>query len=249
MKDKKSVLIATPTREGLFNNGYLQGISQVLTSDSLAERYTFQVLTTTGVSNIVKGRDDIFNFWLDNTSFDFLLWVDSDTSFSSDNVEKALGSGYGAVTIAQARKEINKDLICKIARSTNLNADEVFDSSYRYTIGNVIKKDGSSFVDRCGFGFLLLSRSSCLDLKEVFKEELSVYKNSLTGKASLSYHALISEKEKGEVLGEDYSFCNRLRASGTPIFLLENQAVGHSGHYEWGSNIVRKMDMVVNNFK
>ncbi len=246
-KEKKSVLIATPTREGLFTNGYLQGVSQVLTDEELLKEYRFQVLTTTGVSNIVKGRDDIFNFWLNDSVFDFLLWVDSDTSFTSENVKASLDLGVGACTIAQARKEINKELVCKIARSTNLDANEVFESSYRYTMSNVTSKDGVSFVDRCGFGFLLLKRSSCEHMASVFTGALPTYKNGLTGKKSVSYHSLMIEKE--EVISEDFSFCKRLTSSGTPIRLIEKHGVGHSGQYEWGSNIVRKMDMVLNGFK
>lgn len=137
---------------------------------------------------------------------DFLLWIDSDSVFSSDDIVK----------LFMTLKQNNADLASGFYVTKR---EPIHPVCYKETeSGFVSPKDvPENFVfevDGVGFGFLLMKMSA---LKKVI-EKHGVEK---------SFHLI--DPFKGDDLGEDLVFCKLAKKEGLKIVVNSGIKIGHAG--------------------
>ena len=94
-------------------------------------------------------------------------------------------------------------------------------------IGPPTDRTGIFEVPYVGCGFYLLRRSALQRLIDGGMTQ----QTGLTLRAPLPYYGFFNNirKPDGEILGEDFSFCHRLRQAGVRIFAYRGPGVGHTG--------------------
>jgi hypothetical protein len=260
MRKKINVMIATPTRDGKVCTGYLQGVTSMIASGhNFNTKYllNFTLAISKGVSDIVNGRDEIANDFYKNKNYDLLLWIDSDTGFSSIEVISSIIKAYEenevAFTLPQPRKSLNgsspKDF-------WTLDPEKV----------TTMKKPGQTsklYTSGCGFGLFGVFRSGFDQIAEKVAKNPRVitrirYFSGMEGKDAegLSYHQRMlmrtSEEEAPIFISEDKSFCFRLcEATGKKIRLFpfsvthESESINFSTPWPF-ANENEKKEMLLN---
>jgi cellulose synthase/poly-beta-1,6-N-acetylglucosamine synthase-like glycosyltransferase len=214
-----SVLIALPcyggnvsekTTTGLFNLGkrlYENGIDHGL-------------LTLSNESLISRGRSRIVNFFMNNTQYDYLFFIDSDIGFApADFFElwkyRDLNMVSGAYPMKSLPLQYNYNLVQPV---------------------DVIR-DNVAQISGIGLGFSLISRKVFLSVIDKFPE--LKYTPSKTGSTKQltdkeiqnSYHFFVERKIGETYLPEDHSFFSRARDCGYKSWLCGSISLSHTGYY------------------
>lgn len=225
-KQRKKVLIATPTRSGDVSIDYVRSIFNLkLAGEKLG--VTFDFLMGSGISNIVNGRDEIFNLWLEKMEHDVLLFVDSDTSFywkdAFDAVNKILIGEEDACCIAQRKKE----------------------EGVSYNLKNVQSIDGKFYTNGCGFGFFAIGRllAQELRIRMAKNDEWLCEFDTIDAKGFSYFNPLFGDKK---YLSEDYSFCKRIVLAGGKIRVCSGN-LGHIGLFDYRGNATQYLVDITEN--
>jgi len=260
-KKEIKVMIGTPTRDGKVCSGYMQGIAQLIGQKNMFDRlgyvFNFMLAISKGVSDIVNGRDEIANDFYQNSEFDLLLWIDSDTGFDGVQVLRSIMIAYeqkeSSFTLPQPRKTLHGS---KPRDFWTLDPEAV-----------ITKKESGKpwklYTFGCGFGLFGVFRSGFDKISEKVAKNPKVitrvkYSSGMMGKdlEGLSYHQRMlmrtSEKEAPVFLSEDKSFCFRLsEATGQKTRLFpfsvshESESVNFSTPWPF-TNENEKQEMISN---
>lgn len=157
-------------------------------------------------SLIYDSRDTIARFAVEN-DFDYVLYVDSDMVFDSEDVKKLVAhdadivSGLYVTRHGEDSNVIYKEIITR--------------RKFPYRAPKLIVDTATSGYGRiaaCGFGFCLIKTSV---LKSMFKRYKSLF-----------------EPKWG--VGEDVAFCKRAQKCGYEIFTDRDVKLGHIGEKVYG---------------
>ena len=214
-----SVLIALPcyggnvsekTTTGLFNLGkrlYENGIDHGL-------------LTLANESLISRGRSRIVNFFMNNTKYDYLFFLDSDIGFSSEDFfelwkHKDLKMVSGAYPMKSVEIQYNYNLVKPV---------------------NVIRENVAE-ITGIGLGFSLIAREVFSSVANKFPElkHMPSAKGSLVPLSAAeienSYHFFVERKIEQSFLPEDHSFFSRANDCGYKSWLCGSIALSHTGYH------------------
>ena len=162
-------------------------------------------------NQIGRQRQVAFDFWMDKTDFDWILWVDSDIELtkealskvwhSADAKERPVVSGVYFVS-----KENEQSLMAPYPAVFNWT-DDNYQISYLHPLPvNTLIKVGCA-----GFGFLLMHRNAGKKMREV-------YGNS----------PLFNETGVGEqFVSEDINFFRNMDKTGIPLYTHTGATVKH----------------------
>ena len=157
-------------------------------------------------SLIYDARDAIAKYAVDN-GYDYVLYVDSDMVFSSDDLKRLVAHDADIVSGRYVtRRGENKNVIYKKIITRR---------QFPYRAPRLVTDDattGYAPVSACGFGFCLVKTS-------VIKSMLKRYKS-------------LFEPFKG--VGEDIAFCLRAQKCGYEIFTDRDVVLGHIGETVYG---------------
>lgn len=180
------------------------------------ERGGYAVWRLPGHSDIARGRSMIATAALYD-GFDDLLWIDSDIAFSLDAVEKLRAHEVTVVGGVYAQK--GRRRLCM--NPLSLPAKITFGQD-----GGLIE------VAHIATGFLLTRRAAYDDIRRHF--DLPRCGEQEPGIIPFFHSIVDGDKEKGfRYLSEDFSFCERARASGHKVHADTSIRLGHVGHYEY----------------
>jgi len=214
-----SVLIALPcyggnvsekTTTGLFNLGKRlneNGIDHGL-------------LTLSNESLISRGRSRIVNFFMNNTEYDYLFFLDSDIGFMpSDFFElwkhRDLDMVSGAYPMKSVEIQYNYNLVQPV---------------------NVIR-DNVAQISGVGLGFSLITREVFSSIAAKFPElrYQPSTKGSLTPPTTAefenSYHFFVERKIGDSFLPEDHSFFSRANDCNYKSWLCGSINLSHTGYH------------------
>lgn len=201
-KDKLSVMIATPTRDNLINAEYVGALIEAIKNEGVGYSVSWGV--SKGVSNIVEGRNFLTDQFL-KSGMDVLLWIDSDTTWSVDHFNemiKAIRKGHRAGCAPQTKI---------------LPINDMLEGKVSVTAKGFYIDGPGVYCSHSGHGFFFVTRSA---LAQVINQKRA----KLVGvgdNAKYNFYTPIGD------LSEDFSFCERLRKSRVPIFVLPVDGVGH----------------------
>lgn len=214
-----SILIALPCYGGLVSDKTTKGLF-LLGKELRTHQIDHGLLMMSNESSITMGRSKIANFFINNTDFERILFIDADVGFSAVDVQKLL--------------ESNKDIVC------GAYPMKVIPTRYNYDVKQPIVREGNLIqIDRIGFGFSLIHRKVFVDIAKRFGDELKYFPslNNAIGHEVTereyhnSYHFFHELKNGMRYYSEDYSFFERSRMVGYEVWLDTSITLSHVGSH------------------
>lgn len=255
---KKKIAIVTPTRDGLVDINYTNSVYQ--TQKILGEEYDIELSLMSGVSDIAAGRNKIFNRWYYSTDVDYLLWVDSDISFSPLDLKKMLEYDVDAIGGNYPKKLIDvKNVLETAALMQRLNgevhAQECLEASFTYVVGgqtNILqggKLDGLATCENLGMGLMLFKREAADKLIEWCEENMTKKKWPWKEGFVEGYGVFDSwVNDNNENLAEDFAFCTRLKKAGITLHFHPKMKIRHSGYMAFDGDFQQVVDLALKAF-
>lgn len=207
-----SILIATPMYGAMCTAQYCASVIRLkeeLTKVSLDHEF----LISWNESLITRGRDKMARTFLNDTSYERLLFIDSDIQFSPEDVAKLW----------------NMDADIAVGAYRNKKEGQVKGAWVKGKLVPLESLQEITEVDYAGTGFMMIKRQVFEKLKETHPEW--AYDDS-TGEATVEHYAFFQDPiEDRTKLSEDYFFIKRARESGFKIMLDPSISLTHWGQY------------------
>ena len=176
------------------------------------------IVTMANESLITKGRSKLANFFINNTEYDYLFFLDADIGFQPEDVLKLLSHQKEIVSGAYPMKTLplkwNFSLSQPTKRQKNLIA-----------------------IDKIGIGFTIIHRSVFEKIKSFYGEELKYTPDfnsnvpPTTKELNNSYHYFCEMKFNDRFLPEDLSFFARAKECGVQAWMDSSINLKHVGSY------------------
>jgi hypothetical protein len=213
-----SVLICVPCYGGNVSDKTLTSIFN-LGKTLVRNNINHGLLTTANESLISKGRSKMANFFINNTDYEYLFFLDADVGFNADDVLKLLNH--------------QKELVCGAYPMKTIPL------KWNFTLSEPIKKEGSLVaIEKIGIGFSLIHRSVFDKLTKKYGEELKYFPkeesigHQITEKEMFnSYHFFSELKEDNVYLPEDLSFFTRVKKCGVQAWMDVSINLCHVGSH------------------
>lgn len=203
--------IGIPLHDGRIHDECMRGVLETW------GRWPCSISTVKG-SFLPRNRDLIVDLFTHDESATHLLCVDSDMEWHASDVEKLLAmDAHFAFGQYVAKRE---------PRTVQASRP----------IGPVHGVDGYELheFDRCGAGFLLLSRECISSMLDAYGPSLSYVDAAgrpLVGLWQTEGRVELDGRMVAE--GEDYAFCRRWRDIGGHILTRDDVRLGHVGERVW----------------
>lgn len=213
-----SVMIAMPCYGGMVSDKTAKGLFN-LGKELRTAGIDHGLLTMANESLVTKARSRIANFFMNNTEYEYVLFIDADIGFIPEDVFKLIVS--------------NKDIVCGAYPMKGIPL------RYNYNITQPEVKEGDLVkIENIGFGFALIHRRVFEDISNKYKEELKYY--PATNNSSYpptekefhnSYHYFLELKKDMNYLPEDFSFFERAKSVGYTAWLNTTIRLSHVGSH------------------
>ena len=213
-----SLMIAMPCYGGMVSDKTAKGLFN-LGKELRTAGIDHGLLTMANESLVTKARSRIANFFMNNTEFQRILFIDADIGFNPEDVFKLLNSDKDIVCGAYPMKGI------PLRYNYNLTKPEVKD-------GDLVK------IENIGFGFACIHRKVFESISNKYGEELKYYPP--TDNSSYpptekeyhnSYHYFLELKKDMSYLPEDFSFFERASSVGYETWLNTTIRLSHVGSH------------------
>ncbi len=201
--------VSEKTTSGLFNLGKMLVRNDV----------PHGLLTLANSSLISQGRSKIANFFVNNTDYEWLFFLDSDIGFDPADVLKLMKSGKSIACAAYPMKTIP--------------------IRYNFTVSQPEQRERNLLkIESMGLGFAMIHRSVFLDIKNAYGAELHYIPDD--GSSNVphsqeekynSYHYFLEMKKNGSYMAEDISFFARARSVGHAAWLDTEVELCHIGSH------------------
>ena len=213
-----SVLIAMPCYGGMVSDKTAKGLFN-LGKDLRTAEIDHGLLTMANESLVTKARSRIANFFMNNTEYDKILFIDADVGFTSEDAIKLITE--------------DKDIVCGAYPMKSIPL------RYNYTISSPpVAENNLVQIENIGFGFCCIRREVFQDIQERYEEELKYYpalNNSSYPPTEKeyhnSYHYFLEMKKDMSFLPEDFSFFVRASSVGYKSWLNTSIRLSHVGSH------------------
>lgn len=213
-----SVMIAMPCYGGVVSDKTAKGLFN-LGKELRTAGIDHGLLMMANESLVTKARSRIANFFMNNTEYEYILFIDADVGFTPEDVFKLLVSNKDITCGAYPMKGI------PLRYNYNISQPEICE-------GDLVK------IENIGFGFALIHRRVFEDISHKYCEELKYY--PATNNSSYpptekefhnSYHYFLELKKDMSYLPEDFSFFERARNVGYTAWLNTTIRLSHVGSH------------------
>ena len=213
-----SLLVAMPCYGGMVSDKTAKGLFN-LGKELRTAGIDHGLLTMANESLVTKARSRIANFFMNNTEYEYVLFIDADIGFTPEDVFKLLTSNKDIVCGAYPMKGI------PLRYNYNISKPEVLE-------GDLVK------IENIGFGFALIHRKVFESISNKYGEELKYFPatNNTTYPPTEkeyhnSYHYFLELKKDMSYLPEDFSFFERAKTVGYETWLNTNIRLAHVGSH------------------
>lgn len=213
-----SLLIALPCYGGIVSDKTTKGLFN-LGKELRTAGIDHGLLMMANESLITKGRSKMANFFMNNTEYERILFIDSDIGFTPEDVFNLL--------------KYDKDMVCGAYPMKSIPL------RYNYNIKQPIVEDGELVeIENVGFGFAMIKRNVFVSIKGRYGQELKYYPSTDSSNYEVtekeyhnSYHYFLEYKKDMTYLPEDFSFFERARSVGYSAWLNTNIRLSHVGSH------------------
>ena len=213
-----SVLIAIPCYGGIVSDKTVQGVFK-LGKELVKNNIDHGFLTIANESLVTRARSRISNFFINETEYDKILFIDADIGFSEVDALKLILS--------------EKSIVCGAYPMKSIPLRYNYNIIQPPTVDNGLIKIGS-----IGFGFCCIKRRVFSDIQKIYGDELKYYPpiNNTTRPPSEkeynnSYHYFLEMKKDMTFLPEDFSFFERATDAGHTSWLDSSIKLCHVGSH------------------
>lgn len=219
----RKLMIAIPAYDGNLN---IYAAFQLPQLAMAANKYGFQIHLAhlSGCSIITRARNSLVNQFLESDCTE-LLFIDSDIHFKHQDILRimALGSDLDVVAGAYPRRA----------------KDQMFfaDLYYNEHGGIELTPEGLMRVNRIGTGFMFIRRHVIETLRDKHPE----WKYWVDVEKKYHYSLFDFAVTPEGYMGEDYLFCDRVRAEGFKVYLDTETNLGHFGTMEYTANFAEQV--------
>lgn len=213
-----SILIAMPCYGGMVSDKTAKGLFN-LGKDLRTAGIDHGLLTMANESLVTKARSRMSNFFINNTEYEKILFIDADVGFKPEDVFNLL--------------KHDKDIVCGAYPMKSIPL------RYNYNISNPREEDGELVkIDNIGFGFCLIKRKVFESISQRYAEELKYYPSTDSSSTPPtekeyhnSYHYFLELRKDMSFLPEDFSFFERAKSVGYSSWLNSNIKLEHVGSH------------------
>lgn len=240
------VTIGTPMYGGMCHGSFMTsifGLYNLLYQNG----HTMSLDFLYNESLIQRGRNKIANEFLSKKESDVLLFIDADIEFNPAEIYDMLLLDKDIIGAVVPLKLVNFEHIRLAAYMKKNTVDLPYFGGYFNINCNIeeIKEDvlnNRPFkVDRIG--------TAVLSIKRGVLEQMSLHSETYKSKTpsnseGASFFDFFPVKiEDGQLMSEDYSFCNKAREIGYDIYATAYPLIGHSGTYQFKGNLGYEMNL------
>ena len=212
-----SILIGLPCYGGVVSDKTTNALFK-LGKQFVRNNIDHGILTLANESLISRGRSRIANFFINNTDFEYLFFLDSDVGFEADDVLKLLNH--------------NKEMVCGAYPMKTIPL------KWNFTITEPKQREGDLVaIDKIGIGFSLIHRNVFIRIAKQYPELKYIPTNESTThnpteqEFNNSYH-YFHEMRQGDIyLPEDLSFFTRARNVGMQAWMDTSINLCHVGSH------------------
>ena len=212
-----SILIGLPCYGGVVSDKTTNALFK-LGKQFVRNNIDHGILTLANESLISRGRSRIANFFINNTNFEYLFFLDSDVGFEADDVLKLLN--------------YNKEMVCGAYPMKTVPL------KWNFTITEPKQREGDLVaIDKIGIGFSLIHRNVFIRIAKQYPELKYIPTNESTThnpteqEYDNSYH-YFHEMRQGDIyLPEDLSFFTRARSIGMQAWMDTSINLCHVGSH------------------
>ena len=212
-----SILIGMPCYGGVVSDKTTNSLFK-LGKQFVRNNIDHGMLTLANESLISRGRSRIANFFINNTDFEYLFFLDSDVGFEADDVLKLLNH--------------NKEMVCGAYPMKTVPL------KWNFTITEPKQREGDLVaIDKIGIGFSLIHRNVFIRIAKQYPELKYIPTNESTThnpteqEYDNSYH-YFHEMRQGDIyLPEDLSFFTRARNVGMQAWMDTSINLCHVGSH------------------
>ena len=216
-----TMLIALPCYGGMVSDKTAKGLFN-LGKDLRTNNIDHGLLTLANESLITKGRSRIANFFLNNTEYTHVMFIDADIGFEPSHVLRLINH--------------NKDIVCGAYPMKTIPL------RYNYNITQPPRAEGGLVeIQNIGFGFALIHRRVFEGIIQKFGSELKHIPSTnasnypITEKEYYNSYHFFHEYKKGEsYMPEDFSFFERASQCGFKAWLDTEIKLCHVGSHVFG---------------
>lgn len=209
----KTLLVMTPAQS--FTVSYVKSLAETIKWCSTAG-VDFRFLSHDG-SHITQLRSSMTEAILSsNEKFDFVLWIDSDISWTVSNLIDILESPHDITSGVYMISEDGGISVHKTPGSVNRHIDMLM----KYSDLNQHRRYFE--ISACGFGFLCIKNKALSAMRaEWFSPRIAtnIYKNG--------------KEEEIYISGEDIAWCYSSRDAGFQVMCDSTVLVGHEKRSVW----------------
>lgn len=179
------------------------------------------LLTISCSSSITHLRSRMANFFVNNTEFDYLFFLDNDISFDANDVIKLMNHNLDIVCGAYPMKILPRKYCINFIEPENRNDDliELYDNGLGFCL---IKRDVFYNISKKYPGLKYIPNDYHTDTPHTNDE------------IENSYHYFAECKVKNNFMSEDKSFFYRARECGYKVWLDSSIKLGHYGFHNYG---------------
>lgn len=234
------VMLATPTTNGIVNSGLVSSVvAATQTIQGLGGQYGFFSIDG---ADVVTARNLIAHRFLADQHATHLLCLDSDMLVDRAVFNRFFKANKPMVGAAYPERNIDMDLFAK-AMATHGQKSRAMAEALRFNVrllsGRHSVTNHLCAADRLGFGCVLIQRRvfEALISQKLVNPWVS---NKWTGQSSeqpiYNFFGQLP-LTNGELLSEDYSFCERVsRLSDPGLFAYIGAGVEHVGNFHYGAS-------------
>ena len=213
-----SILIAMPCYGGMVSDKTAKGLFN-LGKNLRSAGVDHGLLTMANESLVTKARSRMANFFMNNTEYEKILFIDADIGFQPEDVFNLL--------------KHDKDIVCGAYPMKSIPL------RYNYNLSEPRQEEGELVrIENVGFGFCLIKRKVFESIQQRYSEELKYYpatNNSSTPPTEKeyhnSYHYFLEIRKDMSFLPEDFSFFERAKSVGYSSWLNSSIRLEHVGSH------------------
>lgn len=214
----ESMLICMPCYGGLVSDKTsvsLFNLAKLL----VKENVDHAILASGNESSITLGRSKMANFFVNNTKFEYLFFLDSDVGFDPNDVLKLLRHKKDLVSGAYPMKTLPL--------------------AWNFTLKEPPERQGDLVkINSIGIGFTMIHRSVFKKISNTYGKELkyiptdrAIGHNMTQAEKENSYHYFAEIRDGYSYLPEDMSFFFRAKSCGIPAWMDVSINLCHVGSH------------------
>lgn len=222
------------------------------------EKAEFDFFIHEGGSLLSKTRDNMVAEFLHNPRFkdhDFMVFIDSDQSFSGLDIWELVSSNVDFCAAVVPYKKVRTDNIYMWSiMDYNAIEDErhipdfedMIPATSEYNFHGMMEPDAEDGIENpavkeivyVGTGMLMMSRKG-LETMNSKIEEKWLYEGKK--ETAVMFNSIMLD---GKYMGEDFSFCHRVRESGMKVYANLSINVNHTGKFTFKGDVSKMMEFI-----